>query len=127
MRGFRCIRPDLPGSGRSRLPHEPLSIAVMTEAWQAWALYALYGIYYGVFEGTAKAFVADLVPSEKRGTAYGVYNAAVGLLAFPASLLAGVLWQGIGGWTGFGPSAPFLMGAALALTAMVLLAGWKSP
>jgi 3-oxoadipate enol-lactonase len=32
LRGFRTIRPDLPGSGRSRLPHEPLSIALMTDA-----------------------------------------------------------------------------------------------
>lgn len=27
--GFRSIRPDLPGSGRSRLPHEPLGIPLL--------------------------------------------------------------------------------------------------
>jgi hypothetical protein len=41
-------------------------------------------------------------------------NAAIGLMALPASLVAGILWQGIGGWTGFGPAAPFLFGAVLA-------------
>src|SRR5439155_15175558 len=87
--------------------------AIASAAWQVWALYAVYGLYYGLVEGSVKAFVADLVPSEQRGTAYGFYNMAVGLVALPASVLAGVLWQGIGGWTGFGPSAPFLAGAAL--------------
>ncbi|MFN8371822.1 MAG: MFS transporter [Anaerolineae bacterium] len=102
-----------------------LGFALAAEAWQVWLLYALYGIYYGVFEGAAKALVADLVPSEQRGTAYGVYNAAIGLVAFPASLLAGILWQGVGTWEGFGPSAPFLLGALLALTAMALLWLWQ--
>jgi MFS family permease len=104
-----------------------LGYAFVAAGWQAWTLYALYGIYYGVFDGTAKALVADLVPPETRGTAYGIYNAAIGLVALPASLLAGVLWQGVGGWSGFGPSAPFLAGAVLALAAMGLFALWQSP
>jgi MFS family permease len=102
-----------------------LGFALAATAWQVWVLYALYGVYYGTVEGTAKAFIADLVPSEQRGTAYGVYNAAIGFAALPASLLAGVLWQGVGGWAGFGPSAPFLAGAILALVAMGLFAVWS--
>ncbi|MCC6802888.1 MAG: MFS transporter [Anaerolineae bacterium] len=102
-----------------------LGFALAQQAWEIWALYAVYGIYYGVFEGTAKALVADLVSSQQRGTAYGVYNAVIGLAAFPASLLAGILWQGIGGWGGFGASAPFLAGALLSLVAMVMLARWS--
>ena len=98
-----------------------LGFALAAQGWQVWGLYVLYGVYYGVAEGSAKALVADLVDPEKRGTAYGVYNAAVGLMAFPASAMAGVLWQGIGGWSGFGPGAPFLFGAALALTAVAIL------
>lgn len=99
-----------------------LGFAAATDGWHIWALFALYGLYYGTVEGVAKAFIADFVPNEQRGTAYGVYNAAVGLMALPASLLAGILWQGIGEWSGFGPSAPFVAGAVLALTAMLLLA-----
>ncbi len=98
-----------------------LGFAMVEQAWQMWALYGLYGIYYGAVEGNARALVADLVPEEKRGTAYGVYNAAVGVLTLPASVIAGLLWSGVGGWTGFGPRAPFLFGAALALVAVVLL------
>lgn len=102
-----------------------LGFAAANSGAQIWLLYALYGFYYGSVEGTAKALVADLVPSEQRGTAYGYYNAVVGLMALPASVLAGILWQGIGGWTGFGPSAPFLAGSVLALTAVVLLIFWN--
>ena len=91
---------------------------------QIWVLYALYGLYYGLTEGTAKAYVADLVPAAQRGTAYGVYNAAVGLTAFPASFIAGLLWQGTGGWAGFGPSAPFAFGAVMAVLAVGLFGGW---
>ncbi|MBZ0277968.1 MAG: MFS transporter [Anaerolineae bacterium] len=100
-----------------------LAFAFAAEAWQIWAIYAFYGLYYAAVEGTAKALVADLIPSEQRGTAYGYYNAVVGLMALPASLLAGILWQGIGDWKGFGPSAPFLAGAVLAFVAVGLLAG----
>lgn len=101
-----------------------LGFALAGTAWLIWVLYALYGVYYGAVEGTAKAYVADIVPRDRRGTAYGVYNAAVGVAAFPASLIAGVLWQGVGGWQGFGPGAPFFFGSALALLAVTLFAAW---
>ena len=84
---------------------------------QIWVLFAFYGIYYALTEGTARALIADLVPAPQRGTAYGIFYASVGFMALPASVIAGVLWQGIGGWTGFGPSAPFLFGASLSLLA----------
>jgi len=95
--------------------------------WHVWVLYALYGVYYGLTYGTTKAMVADIVPAELRGTAYGTYNAVLGLLDFPASLIAGLLWQGVGRWQGLGPSAPFLFGAALSLTAALLMIWWKRP
>ncbi len=71
--------------------------------------------------GTANALVADLTPEPLRSTAYGTYNAIIGFLA---SFIAGLLWQGIGGWPGFGPSAPFLFGGSLALIAALLMALW---
>lgn len=101
-----------------------LGFALARSGWQVWALYAVYGVYYGMAEGTAKALVADLVAPEQRGIGYGVYNATVGVMAFPASLIAGLLWQGVGGWEGWGASAPFLFGAALALTAAALMWYW---
>ena len=101
-----------------------LGFAGASQTWQFWLLYVAYGAYYALTEGVAKAFLADVVLSERRGTAYGVYNAAIGLTALPASVLAGVLWQGVGGWTGLGPAAPFLFGGSLALVAAVLLWRW---
>lgn len=98
--------------------------ALAQSAWQVWVLYVVYGLYYGLAFGTANAMVADLVPENLRGTAYGTYHATIGLLAFPSSLIAGILWQGAGGWSGFGPSAPFLFGGALALLAALLMAFW---
>jgi MFS family permease len=101
-----------------------LGFALARTGWQIWALWGLYGLFYAATEGAAKALVADLVADERRGAAYGLYNGAVGLMALPASLIAGVLWQGLGSWAGFGPSAPFLFGALLAVAAGLIF-WWK--
>jgi MFS family permease len=100
-----------------------LGFALSKTGWQVWLLFTLYGIYYAATEGVAKALIADIVPESQRGTAYGLFAAAVGLTALPASLIAGLLWQGIGAWTGFGASAPFAFGAVMSLLAGVLF--WR--
>jgi len=102
-----------------------LGFALAQKPWHIWGLYVAYGLYYGLAYGTAKAMVADLVAPELRGTAYGTYNAILGIIDFPASLIAGLLWQGVGGWSGFGPSAPFLFGSGLAFLAAILMFFWK--
>jgi MFS family permease len=101
--------------------------AVAGAGWHVWVLYAVYGAYYGLAYGTTKAMVADIVPAELRGTAYGTYNAVLGILDFPASLIAGLLWSGVPswGWDGIGPSAPFAFGGMLALIAALLMALWS--
>ncbi len=98
--------------------------ALADNAWQIWLLYLAYGLYFGMAFGTANAMVADLVPENMRGTAYGTYHAVIGLLAFPSSFIAGILWEGVGSWAGFGPSAPFFFGGAMALIAAVLMIFW---
>ncbi|MBO9371013.1 MAG: MFS transporter [Chloroflexi bacterium] len=100
-----------------------LGVALARSGWQVWLLYALYGVYYGMAYGTTRAMVADIVPPHLRGTAYGTYNTMLGILDFPASFIAGVLWQGVGPWQGFGPSAPFLFGAVMAFLAAGLMVG----
>jgi len=94
-----------------------LGLAISSSLWQIWLLFAFYGVYYGIVEGVARAFVADLVPEERRGTAYGLYHGVVGLTLLPASLIAGWLWQA------YSPSAPFFFGSALALLAMLGMMG----
>ncbi len=81
--------------------------------WHAWALFALYGLFYAMTEGTEKALVADLVPSARRGAAFGWYNLAIGLGALPASLIFGAIWDRVG------PETAFAFGASLALVAAV--------
>lgn len=98
-----------------------LGLGLAESGGQVWLLYSLYGAYYGLTYGTAKAFVAGLVPESLHGTAFGTYAAVLGLVDLPASLIAGVLWEGVGSWAGFGPSAPFLFGAVTAALASVLL------
>jgi MFS family permease len=68
-----------------------LGFSMARVGWHAWLLMLAYGVYYGLTEGAAKAFVADLVPAEARGAAYGAFHAAIGLTALPASLAAGAV------------------------------------
>lgn len=84
-----------------------------TDAWHVWGLFAAYGVYFGMTEGVEKALVADLVPANARGAAYGWFNLTIGVAALPASLLFGAIW------TDRGAGAAFTFGAGLALTAAV--------
>jgi MFS family permease len=80
------------------------------------ALVLVYGLYHGLTEGAEKALVAELAPPEQRGTWFGWFHLTVGLLALPASLLFGWIWQT---WSS---AAAFGSGAALAFAAVLLLA-----
>jgi MFS family permease len=80
-----------------------------------WFLFAIYGTYYALTEGVMKAWVADLAPAESRAWAFGVLNWVVGISAFPASFLAGWIWQR------YSPAAPFAFSSVLSFTAAVLL------
>jgi MFS family permease len=86
-----------------------------THGWEAWVLFAGYGIFFGLTEGTELALVADVVPKERRGAAYGWYYLAIGIGALPASLIFGVLWDR------FGSPVAFSAGAGLALVAAAAL------
>jgi MFS family permease len=79
------------------------------------AIFLVYGFYFGFAEGTEKALVADLAPAPRRGLAFGVYNAVLGIGALAASVLFGILWNA------FGPAVAFGVGASLALAASALL------
>ncbi len=89
--------------------------AFVETAWQAWTLFLIYGAYFGLTEGVEKALVADLVPAEKRGTAFGFYNLAFSITVFPASIIFGALW------TQFGARAAFLVSAFISICAAGLL------
>ena len=78
-------------------------------------LFLVYGFFFGLTEGTEKALIADLAPPSRRGLAFGIYNAVLGLGTLAASVLVGLLW------TVVSPAAAFSVGAALALVSTALL------
>lgn len=79
-----------------------------------WLLFPIYGIYMALTEGVGKAYISNLIPQEKVGTAFGVYQTTIGLTTFLASLIAGLLW------TYFGVSAPFIFGGIVATISALL-------
>lgn len=92
-----------------------VGFAVAGVTWEVWALFAVYAVFYAMTEGTEKALVVDLVPAARKGTALGWYNLAIGLGAFPASLLFGAVWDRVGA------EAAFIMGASFALIAAIAM------
>ncbi len=91
------------------------AFAFVTERNALIGVFLAYGIYFGLSEPVEKAYVADMAPKNLRGTAFGYYNLMVGLGALPASLLFGFVGQR------WGYPAAFLMGAAFAALASLLL------
>lgn len=79
-----------------------------------WLLFPFYGIYMALTEGVGKAYISNLVSPKNAGTAFGVYQAGVGLCAFFASLVAGILW------TYIGVRAPFIFGSAMSAISALL-------
>ncbi len=91
------------------------AVSTSESALVAWFL--VYGVYYGLSEGTERALVADLAPTTLRGTAFGLYNASLGVGSLLASVVFGLVWKFVS------PEAAFSLGAGLALAATLLL-GW---
>jgi MFS family permease len=81
------------------------------QPWLLWPLFAGYGIFLAATEGAEKALVADLVPGEQAGTAFGWYNLVTGITLLPASLLFGWLWADVA------PLAAFAFGSVCAVAA----------
>jgi len=79
-----------------------------------WFLFPVYGMYMALTEGVGKAYISNLVPQEKTGTAFGIYQTTIGLCTFFASLIAGLFW------TYIGVSAPFIFGSLMAVISAFL-------
>ena len=75
--------------------------------------FLVLAVHSAIIEGQSRSLITDLVPRERRATAFGVYHGAVGAALLPASLAAGLLWERVG------PQAPFALGATLAVAAAI--------
>ena len=83
------------------------------------ALFLAYGLFHGLSEGPLKALVGSLTPPEHKSAGFGWLGLTTGLVALPAGLLFGWLWDAQG------PAWAFGSGAALALAGLGLL--WLAP
>jgi MFS family permease len=92
-----------------------LAFAVIDKEAYVWLLFPVYGVYMALTEGVGRALVADLVPGERRGSALGLYQGGVGLMALLSSVMAGLLWDHVDA------AAPFFLGGSTAALALVLL------
>ncbi|MDD6043665.1 MAG: MFS transporter [Eubacteriaceae bacterium] len=79
-------------------------------------IFVIYGIYTAMTAGAERAFIAEIAPKQLKGTMLGLHSTLVGIALLPASLIAGLLWDGIGVF------APFVFGGMLSLISAVLLA-----
>jgi xanthosine utilization system XapX-like protein len=94
--------------------------AVTSHGWTVWPLFAVYGVYIAATEGVARAWIADTLPDHAAvGTAYGIFFLTTAAASLVASVVAGILW------TYVSPRAPFVVGAAAALVALVVLLGFE--
>lgn len=82
-----------------------------------WLLFPIYGIYMALTEGVGKAYISLLVPQEKSGTAFGIYQTSIGICSFFSSLIAGVMWNYIN------VRIPFFFGSITAFVAAILFIG----
>jgi MFS family permease len=106
--------------GYSLFAFTALGFAFVTNLAGLILLFGLYGLVYAIVDGSERAFVSDLSASHLRGSALGLYSAALGVAAIASSLIAGALWDL------WGPEATFLFGAGAAgLAAVGLLVGIK--
>lgn len=74
------------------IAHSPLILSL---------LFLAHGLYEGLSEGAEKAIIADLAPEGGKGTAFGAWNLVTGLVALPAGLLFGGIWEMVGAPTAF--------------------------
>ncbi len=78
------------------------------------AFFIIYGIFFAMTDGVQRAFVVDLAPKDMKATALGTFHTAVGLVALPGGLIAGLLWDKIS------PQATFIYGFAMAAVSLLM-------
>lgn len=78
-------------------------------------LLVVYGLFQGIFRSVGKSFGADLIPKQMQATGIGWYSTTVGLSQLIASIVGGLLWDGVG------HSAVFIYGATVSILGSISL------
>jgi MFS family permease len=85
--------------------------ALETKMNALWILFPLQGIYLAITDGVGTAYMATLLPGERKASGFAIYYTVIGLALLPASTIGGWLWDR------FSPSATFIAGSLLSLVA----------
>ncbi len=86
-----------------------------------WLIFIFYGLHKGALEPIQGTLVAELAPEKYRASCIGTYQMIIGLCAFPASFVAGLMWDKIG------YTAPFYLSLALTIIASGLMLWIREP
>ncbi|NQT72585.1 MAG: MFS transporter [Chloroflexi bacterium] len=85
-----------------------------SNAYSLLIFFGLYGVFFAMIDGAQRAFVVDLAPDHLKATALGTFHTAIGLVALPGGIIAGLLWDHIN------PETTFMFGLGLALLSAIL-------
>jgi len=89
---------------------------ILTDSLPAVAsLFVLFGVHKAALDPVQKTIAAELAPQPYRASVLGGFQMVVGLVALPASLIAGLLWDKAG------RQAPFILSLGLTAMAAALL------
>jgi MFS family permease len=80
-----------------------------------WLLFMAYSATLAVTEPAERSIIGDHASVTERGTAFGLYHLASGLLVLPGAVLFGLIWQR------FGSEAAFTASAVVTIAASVLM------
>ena len=92
-----------------------LVLAFSSTIWMTLLGAALWGLQMGITQGLLTTVIGDSALPQLRGSAFGLFDVAVGVATFAASAGAGMLWM----W--HGSAAAFLAGASFAGLSLVFL------
>ena len=76
--------------------------------------FLLLGLFPAFTDGVQRSYAAQITEDEKRGGAFGLFNAAVGLGSLGAGILGGYLWQA------YGPSASLVCGGVAVVLGLAI-------
>jgi MFS family permease len=100
-------------------------VLVLLAAWMqpsrplVWLLFIAYSATLAITEPAERSLIGDHAAEHERGTAYGLYHLASGLLVLPGAVFFGALWQHAGSSVAFAAAAAI---TAIAAVGLLLLA-----
>jgi MFS family permease len=83
--------------------------------WLSVGLFACYGLFYALTEGSGRAFIAEIVGPDARGSAYAIFHTVIGICVIAGGYGLGKIWDVIS------PSLAFQIAAAGSFIGFVIL------